>query len=413
MSHPASNQNCGPGCECYNVVSLGDAPPRSPGRRVYADHNATTPLDPTVLDAMLPYLRDRYGNASSIHHCGRQARAAIDDARARVARLLGGEEGEIIFTSGGTEADNLAILGCRQGHVIASSIEHHAVLHPAEKRHATFLSVRRDGIVDPAELPKALRPDTVLVSVMSANNETGARQPVKELAAICRQQGVLFHTDAVQSFGKEPVNVREWDVDLLSISAHKFHGPKGAGVLFVRRGVMLEPQILGGSQERERRGGTENVAGIVGLAAAAELAVARLAEEGTRLRALTEDFAGKVLREVPGAMRNGHPQNRVPNTVNFSFAGCTIEGLLIGLDLEGVAVSSGAACTVGSLRPSHVIQAMGLPVTAAIRFSFGAGNDAADVDYIVAALGRVVRRLQGTTGREQKPAPTDNHSHIS
>jgi len=339
-------------------------------------------------------LRDRYGNASSIHHFGRQARAAIDDARSRLARLLGCEEGEIIFTSGGTEADNLAIFGCRQGHVISSAIEHHAVLHAAQKRNATFLPAGRDGIVDLTDLRKAIRPDTVLVSVMSANNETGALQPVKELAAICRERGVLFHTDAVQSFGKEPVNIRDWGVDLLSISAHKFHGPKGAGALFVRRGVPLEPQLAGGSQEHERRGGTENVAGIVGLAKAAELAVARQAEEAARLRVLTEDFAGKVLRDVPGSMRNGHPQCRVPNTVNFSFAGCTIESLLIGLDLEGVAVSSGAACTVGTLRPSHVIEAMGLPVTSAIRFSFGAGNDATDVDYIVAALGRVVNRLQ-------------------
>ena len=394
MSQPARQEPCGPDCECYRVVPLGEAPRREPGRRVYADHNATTPLDPSVFDAMAPYLRDRYGNPSSIHHFGRQARAALDDARARVARFLGAEEGEILFTSGGTEADNLALQGCRPGPVITSSIEHHAVLHPAAKRHATLLPVGRDGIVDPADLRRALRPDTALVSVMSANNETGVRQPVKELAAVCRERGVLFHTDAVQSFGKEPVNVRDWDVDLLSLSAHKFHGPKGAGVLYVRRGVALEPQILGGSQEHERRGGTENVAGIVGLAVAAELAVARLATESARLWALTEDFAGKVLSEVPGAIRNGHPQCRVPNTVNFSFAGCTIEGLLIGLDLEGVAVSSGAACTVGSLRPSHVIEAMGLPVTAAIRFSFGAGNDAAEVDYIVAALGRVVHRLQ-------------------
>jgi cysteine desulfurase len=311
-----------------------------------------------------------------------------------LARLLGCAEGEIIFTSGGTEADNLAIFGCRPGHLITSAIEHHAVLHAAQKRNATFLPVGRDGIVDPADLRKAIRPDTVLVSVMSANNETGALQPVKELTAICRERGVLFHTDAVQSFGKEPVNIRDWGVDLLSISAHKFHGPKGAGALFVRRGVPLEPQIVGGSQEHERRGGTENVAGIVGLVKAAELAVARQAEQAARLWTLTEDFAGKVLRTITGAIRNGHPQRRVANTVNFSFAGCSLEGLLIGLDLEGVAVSSGAACTVGSLRPSHVIEAMGLPVASAIRFSFGAGNDAADVDYIVAALAKVVTRLQ-------------------
>lgn len=405
MTQPAGNEACGPDCECYtNVVPLLDAPRPAPPHRVYADHNATTPLDPAVLDAMLPYWRDQFGNASSIHQFGRQARAAIDHARSRLARLLGCEEGEIIFTSGGTEADNLALFGCRPGHVISSAIEHHAVLRAAERRHATLLPVDHAGLVDPADLRKALRPDTVLVSVMSANNETGTLQPILELAAICRERAIPFHTDAVQSFGKEPVNVREWGVDLLSLSAHKFHGPKGAGALFVRRGVTLEPQLVGGSQEHDHRGGTENVAGIVGLAQAAELAVARQAEESGRLFALTEQFAANVQQTIPGTQRNGHRQRRVANTINLSFEGCSLEGLLIGLDLEGVAVSSGAACTVGSLQPSHVIAAMGVPAEmakSAIRFSFGSGNTAGDVEYIVAALAKVVTRLRAAQSKNR------------
>ena len=378
-------------------------------RRVYADHNATTPLDPQVLDAMLPYLRENFGNASSVHIFGREARAAIDDARVRIANLLGAQEGEIVFTGGGTEADNNAIFGVTRAlrkkgrHVIASSIEHHAVLHACQylektgECEVTWLPVGRDCLVDPDDLRKAIRKDTTLVSVMSANNETGTIQPVKELAAICRERGVPFHTDAVQSFGKQPVNVNDWGVDLLSLSAHKFCGPKGAGALFIRRGTKIDPLLFGGSHENDRRAGTENVAGIVGMAEAAELATGKMGEEQCRLFGLCEKLAAGITERVTGAHRNGHAKQRIGNTINFSFEGCEEEGLLLGLDLEGVAVSSGSACAVGSLEPSHVLKAMGLPhelARAAVRFSFGKGSTTEDVDYILEALLKVIDRLR-------------------
>jgi cysteine desulfurase len=378
-------------------------------RRIYADYNATTPLRPEVLQAMLPYLGEKFGNASSVHIFGREARAAIDDARMRLAALLGAEETEIIFTSGGTEADNTAIFGVARArrskgrHIITSSIEHHAVLHACQyleklgEAEVTYLPVSRDCLVDPDELRRAIRPDTVLVSIMSANNETGTIQPVKELAAICRERGVPFHTDAVQSFGKVPVNVNDWGVDLLSVSAHKFYGPKGAGALYVRRGVKLDPLLVGGSHENDRRAGTENVAAIVGMARAAELATATMGEEQCRLFGLCERLAAGVLETVPAAHRNGHPTQRIGNTVNFSFEGCEEEGLLLGLDLEGIAVSSGSACAVGSLEPSHVLKAMGLPhelARAAVRFSFGAATTEQDIDYILEVLPKLIRRLR-------------------
>jgi cysteine desulfurase len=358
---------------------------------------------------MAPYLCETFGNPSSVHSFGRNARAGLDVARARLAQVLGCEEGEIIFTSGGTEADNLAVFGVlranrqRGRHIVTSQLEHHAVLHACrylEERgeaEVTCLPVSRDCRVSPDDLRRALRPDTVLVSIMSANNETGTRQPVTELAGICRERGVPFHTDAVQSFGKEPVSVKQWPVDLLSISAHKFGGPKGAGALFLRRGTACEALLHGGSHEHERRAGTENVAGIVGLAFAAELAAGKVAEEDARLRVLTNDLVALVQKKIPGVTLNGHREQRVANTVNLSFAHCSSEGLLAGLDLEGIAVSTGAACAVGSLQPSHVLQAMGLPegeARSAIRFSFGSTNTLEDIRPIVEALQRVVARLR-------------------
>ena len=378
-------------------------------KRIYADHNATTPLDPQVLEAMLPYLREHFGNASSVHIFGREARAAIDDARVRLAKLLGAQEGEIVFTGGGTEADNTAIFGVARAlrkkgrHMIVSSIEHHAVLHAAQylektgECEVTYLPVSRDCLVDPDDLRKAIRKDTVLVSIMSANNETGTIQPVKELAGICRERGVTFHTDAVQSFGKVPVNVNDWGVDLLSIAAHKFYGPKAVGALFIRRGTKMDPLLFGGSHENDRRAGTENVAGIVGLAKAAELATAKMGEEQGRLSGLSEKLATSITERISGAHRNGHPKLRIGNTINFSFEGCEEEGLLLGLDLEGVAVSSGSACAVGSLEPSHVLKAMGLPhelARAAVRFSFGAGSTVDEADYIVGVLPKLIERLR-------------------
>jgi cysteine desulfurase len=400
-------------CDCYGTDFLR-ADPAKIARRIYVDHNATTPLDPAVLEAMAPYLCETFGNPSSVHAFGRDARAALDEARARLAGLLGCEEGEIIFTSGGTESDNTAIFGVarasrqRGRHIITSQIEHHAVLHACrylEERgecEVTYLPAGRDGRVDPAELRRALRPDTVLVSIMSANNETGTRQLVSELAGICRERGVPFHTDAVQCFGKEPVSVQAWPVDLLSLSAHKFGGPKAAGALYCRRGTPLDALLHGGSHENERRAGTENVAGIVGLAFAAEAAARKCADEAARLQALTDEFVALVQQKIRGVTLNGHPAHRLANTVNLSFAQCDSAGLLAGLDLEGVAVSTGAACAVGSLQPSHVLQAMGLPddqARSAIRFSFGSANTAADLPLIVIALQRVVARLRLFTPR--------------
>ena len=292
----------------------------------------------------------------------------------------------------------------KQGrHIITSSIEHHAVLHACQylektgEGEVTYLPVNRECLVDPADLRKAIRNDTVLVSIMSANNETGTIQPVKELAAICRERGVTFHTDAVQSFGKHPVNVNDWSVDLLSIAAHKFYGPKGVGALYARRGTKLDPLLFGGSHENDRRAGTENVAAIVGLAKAAELATAQMEKEQDRLFALTEKLSDSITHNIRGAHRNGNSKYRIGNTINFCFEGCEEEGLLLGLDLEGIAVSSGSACAVGSLEPSHVLKAMGLPhelARAAVRFSFGKSNTAEDVDYILKALDRVVERLR-------------------
>ena len=378
-------------------------------RRVYADYNATTPLDPQVLEVMLPYLREHFGNASSVHIFGREARAAIDDTRVRLAKLLGAQESEIVFTGGGTEADNMAVFGVvrahrKQGrHIITSSIEHHAVLHACQylektgECEVTYLPVSRECLVDPADLRQAIREDTVLVSIMSANNETGTIQPVKDLAAVCREHDVTFHTDAVQSFGKQLVNVNDWGVDLLSIAAHKFYGPKGVGALYVRRGTKLDPLLFGGSHENDRRAGTENVAAIVGLARAAELATAQMGGEQDRLFGLIEKLGDSITQRIRGAHRNGHAKYRIGNTINFSFEGCEEEGLLLGLDLEGVAVSSGSACAVGSLEPSHVLKAMGLPhelARAAVRFSFGKSSTAEDVDYILNAVDRVVQRLR-------------------
>ena len=378
-------------------------------RRIYADYNATTPLEPQALDAMRPYLHEHFGNASSVHVFGREARAAIDDARVRLTKLLGAQESEIVFTGSGTEADNAAIFGVARAlrkkgrHIVTSGIEHHAVLHVCQHFEktgecgVTYLPVNCDCLVDPDDLRKVIRNDTVLVSIMSANNETGTVQPVKELAAVCRERGVTFHTDAEQSFGKQPVNVNDWGVDLLSIAAHKFYGPKGVGALYIRRGTKIDPLLFGGSHENERRAGTENVAAIVGMARAAELATTTMVEEQSRLLGLTERLGEEIARRIGGAHRNGHAKQRIGNTIDFSFEGCEEEGLLLGLDLEGVAASSGSACAVGSLEPSHVLQAMGLShelARAAVRFSFGKSNTAEDVTYILEVLPKVIERLR-------------------
>jgi cysteine desulfurase len=372
--------------------------------RVYLDHNATTPLDPAVLEAMLPFLREDYGNPSSLHSFGQRARAAVEEARARVAALVGAEPAEIVFTGGGSEADNLALRGVsakarapRTG-IVCSAIEHHAVLNPAkalaeEGRPARTVRVGAGGVVDLEDLEAAVDQGTALVSVMLANNETGVVQPVAEVARLARARGALVHCDAVQAAGRLAVDVRVLDVDLLTLSAHKLYGPKGVGALYVRRRTPMAPLVRGGAQERNRRAGTENVAGIVGFGEAASLARRRLEEDAARVAPLRDRLEARLL-EVPGARRNGDGP-RVPNTTNVSFEGADAEALVAALDLEGVAVSTGAACAAGGLEPSHVLRAMGLPperVQSSLRFSLGRGTTEADVDRAAEVTAAVVAR---------------------
>ena len=377
--------------------------------RIYLDHNATTPVDPRVVDAVTGVLRDQFGNASSVHTFGQAAKSCVDDARSAVATLLGGRPQEIVFTSGGTEADNLAIRGVADAHVstsrrhlIASAIEHEAVLNTfkalARRGWTTsLLPVDSTGIVDPAALESAITDDTALVSVMHANNEIGTIQPIPELAAIANRHGALFHSDAVQSVGKVPVAVDDLHVDLLSLSGHKFNGPKGIGALWVRRGSRLTAIATGGRQERNRRAGTENVPGIVGLGEAARLATEKLATEDARVGLLRDRLEAGILTVVPGTVVNGDCEYRVPNTTNISFDRVEAESLLIALDLEGIAVSTGSACSSGALEPSHVLRAMGFSphrTQNAIRFSLGMANTADQIDRVVAVLPRVVEKLR-------------------
>ncbi len=377
--------------------------------RIYLDHNATTPVDPRVVDAVTGVLRDQFGNASSVHTFGQAAKSCVDDARSAVATLLGGRPQEIVFTSGGTEADNLAIRGVADAHVstsrrhlIASAIEHEAVLNTfkalARRGWTTsLLPVDSTGIVDPAALESAITDDTALVSVMHANNEIGTIQPIPELAAIANRHGALFHSDAVQSVGKVPVAVDDLHVDLLSLSGHKFNGPKGIGALWVRRGSRLTATATGGRQERNRRAGTENVPGIVGLGEAARLATEKLATEDARVGLLRDRLEAGILTVVPGTVVNGDCEHRVPNTTNISFDRVEAESLLIALDLEGIAVSTGSACSSGALEPSHVLRAMGFSphrTQNAIRFSLGMANTADQIDRVVAVLPRVVEKLR-------------------
>ena len=372
---------------------------------IYLDHNATTPLAPEVLAAMRPYLERHFGNPSSIHAAGRETRAAIDDSRDRLARVLGGKPHEIIFTSGGTEADNLAVLGLareRAGrHIVTCTTEHHAVLHAfqhLEKRdgfRVTWLPVDASGRLDPQRLRDALTPETTLVSIMSANNETGVRQPVADIAAICRERGVLFHSDAIQTFGKEPLASAGFDA--LSLAAHKFHGPKGAGLLWLRAGISIGRLQVGGAHESERRAGTENTAAIVGMACAAEAAVRDLAAEAARQLALRERLWAGVRAAFPDAVRNGHPAECLANTLNVSFPGLDGESLLMNLDLAGICASSGSACMVGSIAPSHVLLAMGVApdlARATVRFSLGKTTTDSDIEHARQLLPAIAARLQ-------------------
>jgi cysteine desulfurase len=380
--------------------------------RIYFDHNATTPVAPAVADAMASALVEDFGNASSVHHFGQRAKARLDDARSQIASLLHAEPSEIVFTSGGTEADNLALRGVAEAleptgrkHLIASAIEHEAVLVTLKALarrgwKTTLLSVDTTGIVRPEALEAALTGETAVVSVMHANNEIGTIQPIAELARLAHARGALFHTDAVQSVAKIAVDVRALGVDLLSLSAHKFNGPKGAGALWIKRGTRLTAHTTGGKHERSRRAGTENVPAIVGLGIAARLAAAKLDADAVRLAQLRDQLEEGVLAGVPGTAVNGQRDQRVPNTTNISFDGVEAESLLIALDLEGIAVSTGSACSSGTLEPSHVLRAMGLPshrTQNSIRLSLGAGNTAEQVEYLLSKLPPVVEKLRKLT----------------
>ena len=377
--------------------------------RYYFDHNATTPPDPEVVEVVGHALTDDFGNPSSVHHFGQRAKALLDEARSAVADLIGAEPAEIVLTSGGTEADNLALRGAAEAlepggrrRLITTAFEHEAVLNTVKALArrgwtATLLPVNADGLVSPDALAEAIDDQTAIVSVMPANNEIGTIQPIEALASIAHARGALFHTDAVQSVGKIPVHVRTLGVDLLSLSAHKFNGPKGSGALWIKRGTRLVATMTGGKHERNRRGGTENVPGHAGLGVAARLARRKLTTEAARIGALRDRLERAILERVPGTVLNGAPTPRVPNTTNISFEGLEAESLLIALDLEGFAVSTGSACSSGTLEPSHVLRAMGLAshrTQNSIRFSLGAGNDEAQVDALVATLPSVVEKLR-------------------
>jgi cysteine desulfurase len=377
--------------------------------RIYLDHNATTPVDPRVVDAMAAVLREDFGNPSSIHWYGQQARARLDEARAQVARLIGATPSEIVFTGSGTEADNTALRGAASASraprrkIVYSAVEHHAVMNTAkalaeEGWPVEVARVGSDGVVDLDDLRARVDDTTALVAVMRANNETGVIQPVDEVARIAHAAGALVHCDAVQAAGKIPIDVSRLDVDMLALSAHKFHGPKGVGVLYVKRGTRLSPWSRGGSQERGRRAGTENVAGIVGLGRAAALAAEDLASEGPRLAALRDDLERRLLA-LPGTRRNGDGP-RVPNTLNVSFDGIEAESLLMALDLAGVAVSTGAACAAGAVSPSHVLRGMGLPVErvqGSIRLSLGRSTSPAAIDRAVDAITAAVAQQRAVS----------------
>lgn len=382
--------------------------------RIYLDYNATAPVAPGVADAVCRVLTDEPGNPSSIHAFGQRAKARLDEARAGVAALIGAAPSDVVLTGGGTESINLALRGACDAladsgrrHLIASAIEHEAVLMTLtalERRgwRVTRLPVGRDGLVSPADLDAALDADTALVSIMHANNEIGTVQPVETLAALAKTRGALFHTDAVQSAGKIPVQVQALGVDLLSISGHKFGAPKGTGALWIRRGVRLVPQQTGGRQERSRRAGTENTAGLAGLGVAARHAATTMTEAAPRVAALRDQLEAAILRDVPGTTVNGVRDSRVPNTTNISFDGIEAESLLIALDLEGIAISTGSACSSGTLEPSHVLQAMGLPTARtrnSLRFSLGPATTDSDIQTVTAKIPALVEKLRRLTRR--------------
>ena len=377
-------------------------------RKVYLDNAATTALSPRVLEAMLPYFTQYYGNPSSVHAFGREAKQGLDKARDQVAKALHCEPSEVIFTGCGTESDNTVLLGVAQRygdkgkHIITTNVEHHAILHTCEYLEkqgysVTYLPVDQDGLVTAEQVAAAIRPDTILVSIMFANNEVGTIMPIQEIGAVCKEKGVLFHTDAVQAVGHIPVDVQAMHIDMLSLSAHKFHGPKGVGALYCRKGIRLPSYIMGGVQERGRRAGTENVAGIVGLGAAIQLATEQLEENRAKMTALRDRLMTGIQARISEVKLNGHPTNRLPNNVNFSFKYIEGESILLMLDMNGIAASSGSACTSGSLDPSHVLLALGLPHEIAhgsVRLTLGDETTEEDIDYTIDVLEKTVARLR-------------------
>lgn len=384
-------------------------------RSVYLDHAATTPVHPEVLAAMLPYFSEDFGNASSVHHFGRKTRIAVDQARATLAEAIGALPQEIYFTSGGTEADNIAILGVAKAlgakgkHIITSGIEHHAVLETCEALEkqgfaVTYVPVDQHGLVRVADVEAAIRPDTILITIMHANNEIGTIQPIAAIGALAKSRGILMHTDAVQSMGSLRVKVDELQVDMLSFSAHKIYGPKGAGALYVRRGTRVKPIWFGGSQERKLRTGTENVPGIIGLAKAVELAVQEMDQRNAHLRLLRDKLVAG-LTSVPDVTLNGHAEQRLPGNVNISVKYVEGESLILSLDMKGIAVSSGSACTSGSLEPSHVLLCMGLDHLQAhgsLRLTLGRDNTEEDIDYVLEVFPGIVERLRAMSPLYQR-----------
>jgi cysteine desulfurase len=378
-------------------------------RQVYLDHNASTPVHPEVVAAMLPYFTERFGNASSVHGFGREAREGLETGREQVAHFLRVGKEEVVFTSGGTESDNMAIKGVamarRQGHIITTKIEHHAVLRAVENLEtqgftATYLDVDGFGMVDPDALRRAIRPDTILISIMHANSEIGTVQPARALGAIAREHNIPFHMDAVQTFGKVPIDLDAFNIDLLSFSGHKIYGPKGIAGLYIRKGTKMVSIQHGGEHERRRRAGTENVAGIVGFGRAVEIRGRDMAEEGRRVTGLRERLWEGLSRRIPDVRLNGHPTERVPGTCNVCFRHVESESIVLGLDLKGIAVSAGSACTSGNVEPSYVLVAMGVPVEwamGAVRHSLGRSTTAEDVDYVLDAVEPLVAKLRSAT----------------
>ncbi|PPD58402.1 cysteine desulfurase NifS [Dehalogenimonas etheniformans] len=377
-------------------------------KQVYLDNAATTPVDPRVKAAILPYLEDLYGNPSSVHSAGQNVRAAVEEARSKVAALINARSDETYFTSGGTESDNWALKGTawakadKGNHIITSAIEHHAVIESCQylSKHGfdiTLIPVDKFGLVDPDDVKNAITPKTILISVMHANNEIGTIQPVEAIGKIARERGVLFHVDAVQTAGHLPIKVNDFNIDLLSISSHKLYGPKGAGAMYIRKGVRIESLLSGGSQERGKRPGTENVPGIIGFGAAAEIAQTEMSAEAERLTILRDRLIRELLARIPDSHLNGHPTLRLPNNINISFDYVEGESLLLNLDFEGICASTGSACSSSSLEPSHVLLACGKIAEEAhgsLRFSLGKSTEVEDIDTVVEALPRIVNKLR-------------------